>query len=65
MKAFIGEPADERGNALACVSCSRRARYRVGDEPRCGVHLTDTLPDAQRQSLAASRRDRSKQEAAS
>ena len=62
VKAFIGEPADGAGNALPCARCDRRATTRVGPErePRCSWHVTDTLPAAARNGLAASQRDRAK-----
>ncbi len=57
MKAFIGEPADEHGNALPCTRCDRRARSRVGPnrEPRCMRHLSDTLPLDQQREIDAAR----------
>lgn len=40
MRAFIGEPADPKGNALTCRYCDRRARERIGAErePLCSHH---------------------------
>jgi hypothetical protein len=63
VKAFIGEPRDAQGNAVACARCDRRATTRVGSEPRCSWHLTESLPPAARNGIAASRRDRKKREA--
>lgn len=40
MRAFIGEPQDQVGNALTCAYCDRRARERIGPsrEPLCSQH---------------------------
>lgn len=46
MKAFIGDPADEHGNAVPCHYCDRRARGpRIGPRgtaiPLCDRHKPD------------------------
>jgi hypothetical protein len=63
VKAFIGEPADGQGNALACARCDRRATTRVGGELRCSWHVTETLPAAVRRGLESAQRDRAKRRA--
>lgn len=60
-KAFIGEPADENGNAIPCALCDRRARHRVGTEPRCMVHITLAMPAEQAREAAAARRAKLKE----
>lgn len=57
-RAFIGEPADARGNALPCACCDRRARLKVGAEPRCMRHATASLPLEQQREADAARRAR-------
>lgn len=60
-KAFIGEPADEKGNAIPGALCDRRARHRVKGEPRCMVHITLTMPADQAREVAAARRAKLKE----
>lgn len=60
-KAFIGEPRDVHGNAVACGRCDRRASTLVGNEPRCAWHVTETLPASVKNGLLASQRDRGRQ----
>jgi hypothetical protein len=62
LKAFIGEPADQHGNAVPCASCDRRARSLVSGEPRCALHEFDTPPAALRNQAEASRRARRRQQ---
>lgn len=55
-RAFIGEPSDKQGNAIACARCDRRATTRVGKEPRCSWHVTETLPLAVLRGIRARRK---------
>lgn len=46
VRAFIGEPADERGERLPCHYCDRRATVRLGPSrpqalPLCSRHNAD------------------------
>lgn len=61
LKAFVGEPADENGNQVPCALCDRKARTRVGGEPRCYVHETVSLPSDQAREAAAARRAKLKE----
>lgn len=46
VRAFIGEPADERGERVPCHYCDRKARTRIGPSraqaiPLCSRHNAD------------------------
>lgn len=50
-----GEPATPDGKPLPCSQCDLRALLWIGDEPRCGRHMSDKLPSKVRQALAVDR----------
>jgi hypothetical protein len=66
VKAFIGEPSDERGNAVPCHYCDRRARYRLGVTralalPLCSRHKPDgSVYSSVRNEAIARRRTRAR-----
>jgi hypothetical protein len=64
MRAFIGEPADERGNVVPCHYCDRRAYIRLGPSrakalPVCRRHNADGSL-ATRAQIEVKRRSRSR-----
>lgn len=60
LKAFLGEPGDDRGQAVPCHYCDRRARDRIGPT-RCSRHKPDgSLYSSVRQEAIARRRTRAR-----
>lgn len=70
VKAWVGQPADEQGNALPCARCSRAAVMIVGEgpysgkkgEPRCSWHLGNGLGGEGLQIVRSARRSRARDE---
>lgn len=54
-RAAEGEPRTPDGHPLPCSRCDQRSAVWVGDEPRCGRHIGESLPASVRVSLSVDR----------